>query len=204
MDRNTSAGIGIVVLGAVILALAPAAAKAQKGPARQEVSPEMKALAAGQNTFALDLYSSIRGQKGNLFFSPYSISNALTMTWAGAAGPTAGEMASVLHLPGSGPFTPAGGTGAPETPQPKADPQAWRTATIQAAAALQKRLNAAGAKGGFQLAVANALWGQKGYPFKQDYLALINENFGGGLQQVDFHEEPAARAAINRWVEQQT
>ena len=57
------------------------------------------ALVQGDNTFALDLYSRLHTREGNLFFSPYSISTALSMTYAGARGQTAEQMAKVLHFP---------------------------------------------------------------------------------------------------------
>src|SRR5574340_336081 len=57
---------------------------------RQEPSvaafDDMKALPASNNAFAVDLYQKLRTQEGNLFFSPYSISVALAMTYAGARG----------------------------------------------------------------------------------------------------------------------
>ena len=180
MNRMLSLALSAILLPSMAI---PAAAQTTS-PVTQEVTPEMKTLVAGQNAFATELYARLRSQNGNLFFSPHSISVALTMTWSGAAGPTADEMAAVLHLPAE-----KGKTG--------------RIATIQAAASLQKHLKAIGG-GKFQLNVANALWGQRGYPFKDDFLTLIKTNFDGGLAQVDFSNEPVARAAINSWAEAQT
>ena len=50
------------------------------------------------NSFTFDIYKSLAEQDGNLFLSPYSISSALAMTYAGARGITEQEMASVLYL----------------------------------------------------------------------------------------------------------
>ena len=47
---------------------------------------DLKAVAAGNVKFALKLYDQLNNQKGNLFLSPYSISTALAMTYAGARG----------------------------------------------------------------------------------------------------------------------
>src|SRR4051812_12733137 len=62
------------------------------------LSADAKAVAEGNNVFALDLYGQLAKENGNLFFSPYSISTALGMTYAGAKGKTAEEMAATLHF----------------------------------------------------------------------------------------------------------
>lgn len=56
-------------------------------------------IADANNKFTFDLYSKLSGKKGNIFFSPYSISTALAMTYEGARGITADEMEKVLHFP---------------------------------------------------------------------------------------------------------
>jgi serpin B len=71
--------------------------------------------------------------------------------------------------------------------------------------ALISDLNAAGKAGGFQLNVANALWGQKGHQFLPEFLALNKASYGAGLETVDFAgDAEAARRTINAWVEKQT
>jgi len=68
-----------------------------------------------------------------------------------------------------------------------------------------RRLNADGAKGGYELAVANALWGLKGYPFMPDYLALVKKNYDGKLSELDFvGNADGSRRTINDWVAAQT
>lgn len=148
---------------------------------------DVKAVVAGNSEFVLDLYAKlkddpkIRGAGGNLFFSPYSISTALAMTWAGARGETEKQMAEVLH------FT---------LPQNRLHP---------AFGALENRLNAAGKKGGYELNVASALWGQRGYDFLQEFLELTRKNYGAGLRDVDFAKKTEkTRRTINAWVEKQT
>ena len=59
---------------------------------------DLQALAAGNRALAFDLYQAVRGKSGNLFYSPYSISLALAMTYAGARGTTETEMAQALHF----------------------------------------------------------------------------------------------------------
>ncbi len=181
MNRKLLLAVGTAMLvGLAVLAVNPAAPAAT---AALEVTPGMSTSATGQDAFATDLYARVRGQKGNVFFSPYSISTALTMAWAGTGGQTAQEMAVVLHLP--------------------AAKAADRAATIRTAAAIQKQFTAAGGSK-FQLNVANALWGQRGYPFKAAYLRTVRDSFDGGLETVDFRDEPVARRTINKWVEVQT
>jgi serpin B len=137
-------------------------------------------IVKGNTLFALDLYSQLRGEPGNLFFSPYSLSTALAMTYSGAAGETAEQMASVLHFPRN------------------ADQ------LHPAFAALVRELQG-GQTNGYELHLANALWGQKGHGFRADFLKLTQQYYGAALREVDFVEATEeARQTINAWVEQQT
>ena len=137
----------------------------------------------GNNTFALDLYGQLREQEGNLFFSPYSISTALAMTYAGARGNTAAEMKTTLHL------------GARPTDK----------ALHKAFGRLVGDLNAAGKKGKFKLAVANALWAQHDYEFLKPFTRLVTKSYDAGLTPLDFKTKTeAARQTINAWVERKT
>jgi serpin B len=153
---------------------------------------EIKAVASGNNEFALNLYSRIKNlpqikqAEGNLFFSPYSISTALVMTWTGARGNTAKEMAEVLKLPIEGENSPS------------------REKIAAAFGALQKQLQADKETSGYQLNVANALWGQEGYGFLPEFLDLNKKYYGSGLNEVDFAKSEEARKTINAWVEEKT
>jgi serpin B len=140
-------------------------------------------IMAGNSAFALELYAKLRGQEGNLFLSPYSISTALAMTYAGARGQTASQMAQVLHFPTS------------------MDRGQFGSEVGQ----IIKDLNKRGRKGAYSLTVANALWGQKGYGFLKEFLKSTETNYGGRLNEVDFvAATEAARKTINTWVEKQT
>jgi serine protease inhibitor len=140
---------------------------------------DRKAAVAGDNAFAGALYGQLGKQSGNLFFSPESISTALAMAYAGARGETASEMAKTLH------FT---------LPPEKLHP---------AMGALLRELNAP--QEGYQLSVANALWAQHGYTFLDDFLKLLKNDYGAGLNQVDFKgSSETVRSTINQWVEQKT
>ena len=138
------------------------------------------AVVRGDNEFAFDLYGRLRENQGNLFFSPSSISVALAMADAGARGETASEMAKALH------FT--------------LPPEALHAGF----AALLKELNTESDKAGYQLKVANALWGQAGYGFTPDFLKLTQTSYGAWLYEVDFAAAEQARQKINTWVEKQT
>jgi len=163
---------------------------------------ERKTIVKANNEFALELYAKLRGREGNLFFSPYSISTALAMTYAGARGQTESQMADVLHFP-----TRAGGLKvAPSELNKNTMMAPWDHKRFSSAfGKIIKDLNARGVKGKYELRVANALWGQKGYGFLKEFLNLIETNYGGCLNEVDFVTavEPA-RKTINDWVENQT
>jgi serpin B len=135
---------------------------------------------AGNNDFGIALYHQLGQKPGNLFFSPFSIRTALGMTYAGAKGKTAEEMAGVLRFPPSDEELHA------------------------AFATLIARLNAAGG-GMYEMAVANSLWAQEGSPMLAGFAELVARHYGGGLFGVDFKgAAEAARARINRWVEERT
>lgn len=138
-------------------------------------------LVAGNTAFALDLYQQLRTQEGNLFFSPYSISTALAMTYAGARGETEAQMAQALHFDLS------------------------QDALHPAFAALQGQLDAVQANGVVQLSLANALWPHVDYPFLESFLNLVRLYYGVSLVTLDYRSDPeAARQAINAWAEAQT
>lgn len=143
-------------------------------------APLGNATVTGFTTFACDLYGKLRTQPGNLFVSPLSISAALTMTSAGAAGATLDEMTKVLHLPDQ--------------------------ATAHAGATeLTRKLTAGMADGKYELRIANALWTQQGFPLKDEFLATLKKFYGAVPERADFAgNAEAARVAINAWVERQT
>ncbi len=173
----------------------PAAVSEAGGAAGAEATAEaasedIAALVEGGNEFAFDLYGRLAGD-GNLFFSPYSISTALTMTAAGARGNTEREMATVLHFP-------------TEDVAGKAS-FISRERVVASFGSLQEGLTASRETRGYELHIANSLWGQEGYPFKESFLGLIERHFGGGFNIADFMgNAEAERVRINQWVEGET
>ena len=140
-------------------------------------------LASDNLGFAVDLYQALRSQGGNLVFSPASISIALAMTYAGAATTTASEIASTLHF-----------TLPPARLHPAFD-----------ALDLELTTPASGsAPNAFTLKIANATWGQRGFPFLSSYLDVLAQDYGAGLRTVDFEGAPEPSLAINGWVSDQT
>jgi serpin B len=166
----------LIMLAALVVAI-PSPAASNRGDAKSD----LHTVVQGNNQFAFDLYTQLRGQGGNLFFSPESISTALAMTYAGARGETAEQMAKTLH------FTVKG------------------EQLHVAFHALMDELNGAGKKRGYQLNIANGLWGQRGFSFLPAFLKLTEKNYGAGFHEVDFASNvEGARRTINAWVEKQT
>jgi len=189
----------VVVLSAVMVIAANC--RSLEGQTLVE-NNERETIVKGNNEFALELYAKLLRREGNLFFSPYSISTALAMTYAGAQGETESQMAGVLHFPTSQGKAKV----ASSEPNERTMGTAWEHKRFSSAfGRIIKDLNAGGEKGKYELRVANALWGQKGYGFLKEFLSLIETDYGGCLNEVDFvTAAEAARKTINEWVENQT
>jgi len=187
-----------------VLAIACGSCVGNAGPTNS--SEDMKRVAEGNNRFALQLYQKLQSAEGNLFLSPYSISTALAMTYAGARGETREQMARVLSLATSteaAQMSSAAGGSAPTTP-PTGKPMTQEQ-VAQAFGKIIKDLNARGAGGKYELRVANALWGQRDYRFLPEFVTLVEREYGGHLEQADFVKAAEqARQTINTWVEKQT
>jgi len=148
---------------------------------------DLIALVDGNNAFAFDLYRALSQEDGNLFFSPYSISEALAMTYTGAREQTEADMASALSFLLS---------------QDRLHP-AFNSLDLQLSS---RGKEAQGQDGeGFRLNVVNAIWGQQDYQFLAEFLDTLAENYGAGLRIVDFiNQTEESRITINDWVSDQT
>jgi serine protease inhibitor len=178
----------VLALGCSFLA---ACGGRQKNPARPdpfvvrqipaELQADLTPVVEANTAFALSLYARLSAPEGNLFFSPYSISTALAMTWAGARDTTEQEMARTLHF---------------VLPQERIHP---------IFAAVQQSLQRGAALGGYRLSIANRLWGQQGYPWLESFLSVTRAQYEAELSPLDFQSDPeTCRQTINAWVLEKT
>lgn len=141
----------------------------------------VNAVVNANTQFTFDLYSRFKEESKdeNIFFSPYSISIALTMTYEGARGKTAEEMQAVLHIP--------------------EDADVRRPNFARLINEINKKDKM------YKLSTANALWAQKDYKFLEEYTNTVERYYGGKLNNLDFvAETEKSRRIINAWVEEQT
>jgi len=194
MNKRLIAVLAIVLLLAVafVQMAQPAAGEVLKSDKERITSPDVSTseqalLVEGNSAFAFELYQALKGEEGNLFYSPYSISLALAMTYAGARNETAEQMADTLQF---------------ILEQERLHP-AFNWLDVE----LASRGEGAEGQDGeeFRLNIVNAIWGQKDYSFLSAFLDVLAENYGAGLRILDFiTETEASRLAINQWVSDQT
>lgn len=153
------------------------------------VTPEsIQQLANDNAAFALLFYDQVRQKEGNIIFSPISLSLALAMTLAGAETTTEEAMLEALQL---------------TLPEGDLYP-AFNALLLAINQSEQENLEGTG-DSNFRLNIANSIWAQSGYDYKQAFLDILAENFGAGVYNVNYMQAPeAAREAINQWVEDET
>jgi serpin B len=175
---------GIIAVLAVALVIFLSGCVKQPTPTADDtgVTPEkVSAVVNANNQFAFDLYSKYKDKyrDDNFFFSPYSISTALAMTYEGAREKTAEEMQSVFHF--------------------SEDNDVRRPAFARIYNEINKKDKE------YKLHTANALWAQKDYQFLDEYLSATERYYGGKVTNLDFvGETEKSRQIINTWVEDQT
>lgn len=152
---------------------------------------ELAALVHGNAEFALDLHKSVtEDEVGNLFTSPYSISMALAMVYAGAQGQTASEMEEVLRFTLGDELHPSF--------------HSLQTELLDRATTLDdlgKDPDDAEEVDAFRLEIANALWAGDAVDWDDDYVDLLDAHYGAGLRYADFSGDPSGeRDRINAWV----
>ncbi len=151
--------------------------------------------AKATNELAVDLQRQLAKGNDNLCISPYSIESALAMTFAGADGETRTEMARVLHFSND-----ASVPGSFAALQHSLEDVSAKTAEL-----VKQSKKFGGPSEPITLNIANRLFAQKGYPFRETYLSLVKQNFGGAFEPIDFVADPAAATQhINKWVADQT
>jgi len=196
--RKTAASLLAVLVGLALAGCAllwpdlPTGGDIAKSSLPRETNPDaatddIETLVAGNSAFAFDLLHEIEDSEGNLFYSPYSISSALAMTYAGAHDDTASQIADALHF--------------------GLDQADLHPAFNWVDLALNERGEIAPpyVGEGFELDVINAAWGQRDHSFLRSYLDTLAVNYGAGLRLLDFVDNAeGARAAINDWISDQT
>ena len=144
-------------------------------------TPSGSSVADANNRFSASLYRELASTDatGNIFFSPFSISSALAITYEGARGTTAGEIRSVFYFPAN------------------------QTTMRDGYAAENAAINAGDA--GYTLSTANALWAEKTFAFLPAYTTVAGQYYGANTTNLDFVNQPeASRQTINAWVADKT
>jgi len=146
-----------------------------------ENHPNTEKVVQSNTQLAIDLYNKIKIEEGNVFFSPYSISTAHALTYGGARGETAKQMAAVLHL------------------------SLENEELHSAFADIQSRLNAIPQEEKIQLHIANSLWPQERYSFLKEYLEFAKKYYRSEINPVNYKANPEdARQKVNIWIEEKT
>lgn len=140
----------------------------------------MIVMADTNNRFAFSLFSNILQQdKVNVFFSPYSISNAFSMVYEGVHDNTKSEIQSVFHFI--------------ENDKARRD----------SVKALDSKINNVNRK--YKLNIANALWIQNDFPVLKNYTDILEKYYAALATNLDFKRNPeGSRQIINKWVENKT
>jgi serpin B len=151
--------------------------------------------AKATNELAVDLHHQLATRDDNLCVSPYSIESALAMTFAGADGETRTEMARVLHF-----GTDSGLPASFDALQHSLEGMSAKTAEF-----VKQSKKFGGPSEPITLNIANRLFAQKGCAFREAFLSLVKQNFGGAFEPIDFVANAAAATQhINKWVADQT
>ncbi len=151
---------------------------------------DRKALVESMTAFGFDFFHGIASAASfageNILVSPYSIENALAMTWAGAENKTAEEMARALRI--------------------NLSPKTFHSALNGLNIALNSRDDRPPFDGqAFQINLVNAVWSRHDYPLRPTYLEMLGKHYNAGIRLLDFVGAPAkSREEINQWVEQRT
>jgi serpin B len=175
----------ILTAGALLLVILPAC-KCSKNNMENKSATVVENttpvnITENNNLFALDLYKKISDNQENLFYSPYSISTALAMTYAGAKGKTENEMAVVMHF------------------------SANNAEFYNKYSEVLKNINALNNGSTVNIYTVNSVWAQKNFKFRDEFLEIIKNNFNSSINLVDFIKETEnSRIQINKWVETQT
>jgi serpin B len=176
----------IFIFALILLFIIPGCKSRQKITDTGKHIPEsvsMKDISEANNEFAISLYKKIGDEEKNIVFSPYSISSALAVTYAGAKGNTAREMADILWFPDD-----------QESFHPR-----YKIFTDS--------ILMTGMEKGTELRIANAIWVQEDYKLRDGFLKLADSCYQARAENVNFkipEELENTRLKINLWVEKIT
>ncbi|XP_057896854.1 serpin B6-like [Melospiza georgiana] len=140
----------------------------------------MESLCAANSTFAVDLLRRLCEKKSgqNVFFSPFSISSALSMVLLGSRGSTEAQIRKVLCLKNA-------------------------QDAHNGYQSLLSEINDLNTK--YILRTANRLYGEKTLEFLPSFIESSQKSYHAGLEQMDFlHAWEDSRKQINVWVEERT
>ena len=158
----------------------------------QLVDQDILQLACDNSNFAFDLYRALRDGEDNLFFSPFSISQAMAMAYAGASGETERQMAETLRY---------------GLPQESLHP-AYNALDLALHSRGEDAFNPSESDDNnpnFRLNIANAVWGQDGFDFRREFLDTLAKDYGSEMRRLNFADAPEeSRVTINDWVSEET
>lgn len=166
-----------------VFELAPAEMK-RKTAEKEETLTEM---VKGLNEFNIAFYKTMAEEGKNLFYSPFSISSAFAMSYAGAKDKTADQMKEVLKW--------------------RVDPPSLHSGFNYLDLEFLQREMPDDDQDvpGFSLNISNNIWGQNGFTLLPEYLNTLSVNYGARLALLDFLNNPGgSRETINSWVSDQT
>lgn len=132
----------------------------------------------GNISFAIDLFKEIQKPKENLIYSPYSVSTAFGMLYAGAKKETADQIQKVLHFPGS-------------------NSQSFHKAFTQMNDRILKS-----PKDVITLHSANKIWFKDSFTATDGFIEMTKAFYHSDLGY--YKDEKSGSEKINNWVSQQT
>ena len=183
MEAKTIALWSLTSLVVLSMAFAGCTAIPSQPNAGNPTPDSGNSVVAANNRFASDLYSRLAKDPkytgDNIFFSPFSITSAVAITYEGARGSTADEIRSVFHYP--------------------------ENTSLLRRGYSKKITDINSQNASYILLTANALWAEKTYPFLPGYIHTAQTYYSANTTNLDFINDPdASRTTINRWVEEKT
>ncbi len=166
--------LSVVLILLLVFSFSLSLANSSSSPSNNE-----QAVVKANNSFAMNLYGELNNEKGNIFFSPFSIFDALSMTYVGARGETATQMANVLHI------------------------TLARKDFNSGFSNLLKEIKSNAQKEEYKLNIANAIWYQKNFRFLKSFISTIENYYDSEIFGVNF-SDPNTVDRVNEWVSKET